>query len=102
MTSVMRVAIFLLLALVLLGSPFSLRAADRITVGATGINALDLDSIVAEDRGFFSTARLRDRTGVRMEVEEVPHGTIPRFEYKAIRWTDDRHTGLAKVKFTEK
>ncbi len=46
--------------------------------------------------------RLRDRTGVRMEVEEVPHGTIPRFEYKAIRWTDDRQSGLAKVKFMEK
>lgn len=47
-------------------------------------------------------ARLRDRTGVRMQIEEVPQGTIPRFEYKAIRWTDDRQKGLAKVKFTEK
>jgi phenylacetate-CoA ligase len=46
--------------------------------------------------------RLRDRTGVRMQVDEVPHGTIPRFEYKAIRWTDDRQKGLTKVKFTEK
>jgi len=35
-------------------------------------------------------------------VEEVAHGTIPRFEYKAIRWTDDRQKGLTKVKFTEK
>ena len=47
-------------------------------------------------------ARLRDRTGVRMQVEEVAHGSIPRFEYKAIRWTDDRQKGLTKVKFTEK
>jgi len=46
--------------------------------------------------------QLRDRTGVRMGVEEVAHGTIPRFEYKAIRWTDDRQRGLTKVKFTEK
>lgn len=46
--------------------------------------------------------QLRDRTGVRMQVEEVAHGTIPRFEYKAIRWTDDRQKGLTKVKFTEK
>jgi phenylacetate-CoA ligase len=46
--------------------------------------------------------QLRDRTGVRMMVGEVPHGTIPRFEYKAIRWTDDRQKGLTKVKFTEK
>ena len=36
MTSIMRVAIFLLLAVVLLGAPVSLRAADRIAVGATG------------------------------------------------------------------
>ena len=53
-----RVALSLLLALVLFGSPFSLWAADRITVGATGLNALDLDSIVAEDRGFFSKENL--------------------------------------------
>ena len=46
--------------------------------------------------------QLRDRIGVRMRVEEVAHGTIPRFEYKAIRWTDDRQKGLTKVKFTEK
>jgi hypothetical protein len=37
-----------------------------------------------------------------MEVAEVPWGTIPRFEYKAIRWNDDRQQGLTKVKFTEK
>ncbi len=46
-------------------------------------------------------AQLRDRTAVRIEVEEAPPGTIQRFEYKAIRWTDDRQKGLAKVKFTE-
>jgi phenylacetate-CoA ligase len=45
---------------------------------------------------------LRDRTGVRMDVKEVAHGTIPRFEYKAIRWTDDRQQGLTKVSYTEK
>jgi hypothetical protein len=37
-----------------------------------------------------------------MRVEEVAHGTIPRFEYKASRWTDDRQKGLTKVTFTEK
>jgi len=47
-------------------------------------------------------AELRGRTGVRMDVREVEHGTIPRFEYKAIRWTDDRQKGLTKVKYTEK
>jgi phenylacetate-CoA ligase len=45
---------------------------------------------------------LRQRTGIRMTVAEVEYGTIPRFEYKAIRWTDERQQGLTKVKFTEK
>jgi phenylacetate-CoA ligase len=45
---------------------------------------------------------LRRRTGIRMTVAEVEYGTIPRFEYKAIRWTDERQQGLTKVKFTEK
>lgn len=58
MTSIMRVAIFLLLALVLLAAPVTSGAADRITVGATGINALDFDSIVAENRGFFAKENL--------------------------------------------
>jgi hypothetical protein len=48
-----RVALSVLLALALLGSPVSARAADRVTIAATGLNALDWDSIVAEDRGFF-------------------------------------------------
>ena len=47
-------------------------------------------------------SRLRERTGVRMDVVEAAAGTMPRFEYKAIRWTDERQHGLTKVKFTEK
>ncbi len=46
--------------------------------------------------------QLRDRTGVGMEVREVTPDQIERFEYKAIRWTDERISGLQKVKFREK
>jgi phenylacetate-CoA ligase len=46
--------------------------------------------------------QLRERTGVGMEVREVDPGQIERFEYKAMRWTDERITGLQKVKFKEK
>jgi phenylacetate-CoA ligase len=46
--------------------------------------------------------QLRDRTGVGMEVREVTPDQIERFEYKAIRWTDERISGLQKVKFKEK
>lgn len=45
--------------------------------------------------------QLRERTGVGMEVREVAPDQIERFEYKAIRWTDERITGLQKVKFKE-
>jgi len=46
--------------------------------------------------------QLRERTGVGMEVREVAPEQIERFEYKAMRWTDERITGLQKVKFREK
>jgi len=41
-------------------------------------------------------------TQVTMDVEEVPHGTLPRFEYKARRWSDERTKGMEQVKFLEK
>lgn len=46
--------------------------------------------------------QLRERAGVGMEVREVAPEQIERFEYKAMRWTDERITGLQKVKFKEK
>ena len=46
--------------------------------------------------------QLRERTGVSMEVREVAPDEIERFEYKAMRWTDERISGLQKVKFKEK
>jgi phenylacetate-CoA ligase len=46
--------------------------------------------------------KIKDTTQVSMTVGEVPHGTLPRFEYKAKRWTDDRVEGLEQVKFIEK
>jgi phenylacetate-CoA ligase len=46
--------------------------------------------------------QLRERTGVGMEVREVAPQEVERFEYKAMRWTDERITGLQKVKFKEK
>lgn len=44
-------------------------------------------------------ANLRERTGVRMEVLEAPHGTLERFLFKTRRWTDERKTGLQRVKY---
>ena len=46
--------------------------------------------------------KIKETTQVTMKVEEVPHGTLPRFEYKVRRWTDERIEGLERVKYLEK
>jgi phenylacetate-coenzyme A ligase PaaK-like adenylate-forming protein len=46
-------------------------------------------------------ATLRETTQVTMDVDEVPHGTLPRFECKARRWTDERIKGLERVSYLE-
>ncbi len=45
---------------------------------------------------------LHDRTGIHFDVEEVPYGTLPRFDYKSRRWTDERISGLQQVRFVER
>ena len=45
---------------------------------------------------------LHDRTGLHIEVEEVTYGTLPRFDYKSRRWTDERISGLQQVRFVER
>ena len=47
-------------------------------------------------------ARIKEVTQVTMQVEEVPFGSLQRFEYKARRWTDERMEGLERVKYLEK
>ena len=46
--------------------------------------------------------KIKEMTQVTMKIEEVPPGSLPRFEYKARRWTDDRITGLDRVQYIEK
>jgi len=46
--------------------------------------------------------KIKEMTHVTMRVEEVSHGTLPRFEYKARRWSDERVEGLERVKYIEK
>jgi phenylacetate-coenzyme A ligase PaaK-like adenylate-forming protein len=45
--------------------------------------------------------KIKEMTYVTMRLEEVPHGTLPRFEYKARRWTDERIEGLERVRYIE-
>jgi len=46
--------------------------------------------------------KIRDLTHVTMKVEEVPYGTLPRFEYKVRRWRDERAEGLDRVEYLER
>jgi phenylacetate-CoA ligase len=46
--------------------------------------------------------KIKAMTQVTMQLERVPPGTLPRFEYKVRRWTDERIEGLHRVKFIEK
>jgi phenylacetate-CoA ligase len=46
--------------------------------------------------------KIKEMTQVTMQLEEVPYGTLPRFEYKVRRWTDERVKGLEQVKYIEK
>ncbi|MBW2472528.1 MAG: AMP-binding protein [Deltaproteobacteria bacterium] len=47
-------------------------------------------------------AKIKEMTQVSMVCEEVPYGTLPRFEYKVRRWTDARIEGLDRIKYIEK
>ena len=46
--------------------------------------------------------KIKETTQVSMALEEVPYGTLPRFEYKVRRWTDERIEGLERIKYIEK
>ena len=48
------------------------------------------------------SGKIKEATQVTMKLEEVPHGTLPRFEYKVRRWNDERVEGLERVKYIEK
>jgi phenylacetate-CoA ligase len=45
---------------------------------------------------------IRDTVNVRMTVTAVPHLTLPRYEFKVRRWTDERAgSGATVVRYTE-
>lgn len=42
---------------------------------------------------------INQKVNVRMEVSEVPYLTLPRFEFKTRRWTDERRAGRDFVRY---
>ncbi len=43
---------------------------------------------------------IQAKLNVRLAIEEVPYLTVPRFEFKTRRWTDERRAGRSFVKYT--
>jgi hypothetical protein len=41
--------------------------------------------------------KIKEMTQVSMTLEEVPYGTLPRFEYKVRRWTRQQKCGLRSL-----
>lgn len=46
------------------------------------------------------THDIQTKLNVRMNVLEAPYLTLPRFEFKVRRWTDERRTGRSFVRYT--
>ncbi|MEI7786646.1 MAG: hypothetical protein WCK08_19835, partial [Betaproteobacteria bacterium] len=46
------------------------------------------------------TQEIQQKLNIRMEVSEAPYLSLPRFEFKTRRWTDQRRQGRAFVKYT--
>jgi len=60
---------------------------------AAGVAAERKSALLAELR-----SSLRERAGVRMEMRESPE-KLPRFEFKPVRWKDERKAGLERIAF---
>lgn len=43
---------------------------------------------------------IQAKLNVRLAIEEVPYLSVPRFEFKTRRWTDERRAGRSFVKYT--
>jgi phenylacetate-CoA ligase len=43
---------------------------------------------------------IQQKLNIRMEVSEAPYLSLPRFEFKTRRWTDQRRQGRAFIKYT--
>lgn len=60
---------------------------------AAGVAAERKSALLAELR-----SSLRERAGVRMELKESAE-KLPRFEFKPVRWKDERKAGLQRMAF---
>ncbi|MFC4945779.1 phenylacetate--CoA ligase family protein [Pseudonocardia sp. GCM10023141] len=83
---------------VVLSDPRVAEYAGEVSLDATGREDVLLSVEFVDDASDPSgaTAELRERvksaTNVGMRVQAAPSGSLPRFEFKARRWTDHRRT----------
>jgi phenylacetate-CoA ligase len=61
---------------------------------AAGLQEPDRRARVAE-----LAHEIQTKLNVRMDVSEVPHMTLPRFEFKVRRWSDARREGRSVVRY---
>ena len=84
------------------GSVYITDGGQEIAKVSVEFKSMNLDAKTKADILEKLSVKIKEATQVTMKLEEVPHGTLPRFEYKVRRWTDERVEGLERVKYIEK
>lgn len=72
------------------------RGKEQVTVRVEFRDG-DVDADAAKKTMTALAATLREKTSVRMDVEQAEHGSLERFIMKVRRWDDDRREGLERV-----
>jgi phenylacetate-CoA ligase len=84
------------------GRVFIAEGGQEVATVSVEFKKMHLEDRLKEDLLRRLSEKIKENTQVTMKVIEVPYGTLPRFEYKVQRWTDERIEGLEKVKYLEK
>lgn len=84
------------------GSVYITDGGQEVAKVSVEFKSMTLDEKTKADILKKLSVKIKEATQVTMKLEEVPHGTLPRFEYKVRRWTDERVEGLERVKYIEK
>jgi phenylacetate-CoA ligase len=80
-----------------------------VYVDREGRETVDLTIEFKSNTGFSDSEKARrvkeisleinQKVNVRMDVREVPYLTLPRFEFKTRRWTDERRAGRDFIRY---
>ena len=93
-----------------IGSTISIEEYKALVyVDREGRETVDLTIEFKSNTGFSDSEKARrvkeisleinHKVNVRMDVREVPYLTLPRFEFKTRRWTDERRAGRDFIRY---